>query len=104
MEQDSPESLVDMRVIWLSREEELLREIKGFVFALRRAGAHLTFLDKDSSPAIDIRSLIEKSPEPVSLIVHPEPWIAALPRGLAEVPIPTVGFQCDVYAYTHRRI
>src|SRR5262249_31343533 len=90
--------------IWLSREDELLREIKGFARALQRAGAHLTYLSPDSSPAVDIRVLIEKSPGPVELIVHPEPWIASLPRGLTEIPIPTVGFQCDVYAYTHRRM
>lgn len=93
-----------MHVLWLSRENELIRELKGFARALQRAGAVLHLLDADVPPAIDLCTLIERIPERISLIIHPEPFVAVLPRGLAEVPVPTVGFQCDVYAYTHRRL
>lgn len=93
-----------MNVLWLSSENELIRELKGFARALERAGAHLHFLDAQTPPAIDVRKLLERIPGQPALIVHPEPFTPALPRGLAEIPIPTVGFQCDVYAYTHRRL
>jgi hypothetical protein len=93
-----------MHVLWLSREDEFMREIKGLALALQRAGHTLTCLALDTPPDIHINLLIEKCPEAPSLIVHPEPWVAVLPRGLKDVPIPTVGFQCDVYAYTHRRL
>jgi hypothetical protein len=93
-----------MHVLWLSRKDEFMREIKGFAQALERAGASLVCLEADTPADVEIYRLIEKCSEPPSLIVHPEPWVAALPRGLTEVSIPTVGFQCDVYAYTHRRL
>lgn len=93
-----------MHVLWLSREDEFLREIKGLTLALRRAGYRLTCLEPDTRPDIHIRDLIKKCPEAPSLIVHPEPWVPVLPRGLTEVAIPTVGIQCDVYAFTHRRL
>lgn len=93
-----------MHVLWLSRENELIRELKGFARALQRAGAVLHFLHADTPPAVDIRALVERIPQQVSLIVHPEPFTVILPRGLADVAVPTLGFQCDVYAYTHRRL
>jgi glycosyl transferase family 1 len=93
-----------MHVLWLSREDEFLREIKGLTLAFRRAGYSLTCLEPDTRPDVDIGDLIKKCPEAPSLIVHPEPWVPVLPRGLTEVAIPTVGIQCDVYAFTHRRL
>lgn len=93
-----------MHVIWLSREDEFMREIKGLALALRRAGYSLTCLEPDTPPDIHISDLIKRCPEAPSLIVHPEPWVPILPRGLTEVAIPTVGIQCDVYAFTHRRL
>lgn len=93
-----------MHVLWLSGQSDLIREIKGFARAFQRAGATLVFPDSAMPPDVDIRRLIDLCPEPPSLIVHPEPFLAILPRGLTEVTIPTVGFQCDVYAYTHRRL
>lgn len=93
-----------MHVLWLSREDEFMREIKGLALALQRAGYGLTCLEPDTDPDVHIKDLIEKCPENPSLIVHPEPWVPVLPRGLTEVAIPTVGIQCDVYAFTHRRL
>ena len=93
-----------MHVLWLSREDEFMREIKGLALALQRAGYSLTCLEPDTRPDVHIDDLIGKCPEAPSLIVHPEPWVAVLPRGLTEVAIPTVGIQCDVYAFTHRRL
>jgi hypothetical protein len=93
-----------IHVLWLSREDEFMREIKGLALALQRAGYSLTCLEPDTRPDVHINDLIEKCPEAPSLIVHPEPWVPVLPRGLTEVAIPTVGIQCDVYAFTHRRL
>ena len=93
-----------MHVLWLSREDELMREIKGLAVALQRVGYSLTCLEPDTRPDVHINDLIKKCPETPSLIVHPEPWVPILPRGLTEVAIPTVGIQCDVYAFTHRRL
>lgn len=81
-----------------------MREIKGLALALQRVGYSLTCLEPDTRPDIHVNDLIKKCPEPPSLIVHPEPWVPVLPRGLTEVAIPTVGIQCDVYAFTHRRL
>ena len=93
-----------MHVLWLSREDEFMREIKGLAVALQRVGYGLTCLEPGTHPDVHIDDLIKKCPEMPFLIVHPEPWVPILPRGLTEVRIPTVGFQCDVYAFTHRRL
>lgn len=97
-------SIKGMHVLWLSREDELMREIKGLAVALQRVGYSLTCLDANTPPDIHISALIKKCPEAPSLIIHPEPWVPILPRGLTEVSVPTVGIQCDVYAFTHRRL
>jgi hypothetical protein len=93
-----------MNVLWLGRKDELYREFNSYVTALKRAGANPILLDPDAPPDVDIRRLVEKCPEAPALVIHPEPFTAVLPRGLEEVEIPTVGFQVDVYAYTHRRL
>ena len=93
-----------MHVLWLSREDEFMREIKGLAAALQRVGYSLTCLEPNTVPDVHINDLIKRCPEEPSLIVHPEPWVPILPRGLTEVAIPTVGIQCDVYAFTHRRL
>lgn len=93
-----------MHVLWLSPANQLVREIKRFANAFERAGATLILPEPQMSPDFDIRRLLEKCPERPALIVHPEPYVALLPRGLTEVDIPTVGFHIDVYAYTHRRL
>jgi glycosyltransferase involved in cell wall biosynthesis len=92
-----------MQLLWLSCEDELIRELKGFARAFERAGCRLQFLGADDPPDIDLNLLMRRAGGKIDLIVHPEPFRAVLPRGLTEMRIPSVGFQCDVYAYTHRR-
>ena len=92
-----------MHILWLSVREDLWKEIKGFADAFQRCGAQIVFVEPGTPQNVDIQELIAKCGERPKLIVHPEPYWPILPRGLAEVDIPTVGFQTDVYAYTRRR-
>ena len=92
-----------MHILWLSLKEDLWKEIKGFAGAFQRSGAQIVFVEPGTPRNVDVRRLIDKCAERPKLIVHPEPYWPILPRGLTEVDIPTVGFQTDVYAYTHRR-
>lgn len=93
-----------MTILILCREQDLEREIAGYVEALRRRGVTLLFIPPASPINADISLLIQACPERPSLILHPESGFPCLPASLVQTQIATACFQIDTYAYPRRRL
>jgi Glycosyl transferases group 1 len=93
-----------MNVLFLCLEGNAVREIAGYVNALRRRSIGVQFVPGGTAPNVDLTALIARCPERPSLIFHPDADFPIMPRGLNRVAIPTALLQADPYAYTHRRL
>jgi len=93
-----------MTILFLCREQDLLREPLGYVRAFRRRGIQTAFAADGCSVNDHIDRLLERLREKPALIIQPETDFPLCPRGLTETEIPTACFYHDPYAYLHRRI
>jgi hypothetical protein len=93
-----------MTILVLCLEGNAVREIAGYVNALRRRGVTVQFVPEGTALNVDLFQLVERCPECPSLIFHPDSGFPIMPYGLDRIPIPTALLQADPYAYTHRRL
>ena len=91
-------------ILFLCTDDDLWHRPSSYAQAFRRRGVPVACLRKGFPANCDLEECLRLCPERPSLILHPEGVSPCLPRGLAEVNIPTVCFQVDTYAYTRRRI
>jgi hypothetical protein len=95
-----------MNILYLCRESDSLdhKEPGLFARAFRRCGVHIV-CPADKFPVNgSIQDLLDQCQQTPNMIVWVESTRALLPEGLEKVNIPTISFQSDTYAYTHRRI
>jgi hypothetical protein len=95
-----------MNILYLCRESDSSdhKEPGLFARAFRRCGVHIV-CPPDKFPVNgSIQDLLDQCEQVPNLIVWVESTRALLPEGLEKVNIPTISFQSDTYAYTHRRI
>jgi len=93
-----------MLILSLCREENHWKLIPGYVSAFRRRGIEFFCADDSISPNASLDEFLKSCPRRPTWIFHFECNRAILPEGLARSEIPTVYFDVDTYAYTHRRI
>jgi len=92
-----------MLVLCLCREKYHWTVIPGYAAAFRRRG--FEFLCADDLPFdAPLEGFLRLCPQPPSLILHFESGRPVLPLGLERSEVPTVCFQIDTHAYTHRRV
>ena len=93
-----------MTILFLCREDNLVREIRGYARAFRRRGVHVNCVPPGFPLDGDLRPLLDRCPQSPSLIFHPDSDFMLLPWGLTRVEIPTLYLQADAYAFMHVRL
>jgi hypothetical protein len=78
--------------------------IPGYAAAFRRRGIEFFCTEETLPLDSQLEDILRLCPEPPSWIFHFESGLPLLPQGLEKSEIPTVCFQADTHAYTHKRI
>ena len=91
-------------ILCLCREEHHWKLIPGYAAAFRARGVEFVCVGEELSLDDPLETILRACPEPPSAIFHFESVWPLLPQGLLQSEIPTVCFQADTYAFTHRRI
>jgi hypothetical protein len=78
--------------------------IPGYAAAFRRQGIEFFCAGDDVPPDAQLEDFLRLCPERPSCVLHFESGHPVLPLGLERSEIPTVCFQVDTHAFTHRRI
>jgi hypothetical protein len=92
-----------MAVVCLCRERYHWLLIPGYAAAFRRRGIEF-FCANDVPFDTELEEILRQCPERPSYVLHFESGRPILPLGLERSEIPTVCFQVDTHAFTHRRI
>jgi hypothetical protein len=93
-----------MVILSLSREEHDWKLIPGYAAALDRRGIQFVCPEEPIVPDASLESFLRACPQTPTWIFHFECNRPILPEGLLHSEIPTVYFDVDTYAYTHRRM
>ncbi len=93
-----------MDALLLSRYNELPYYDWGYLHAFAQRGVRLMYVPEELPSGASLPEILARCPARPSLIIGTEWGAFPLPDGLTEVDIPTLTFQQDVFAYTHRRI
>jgi hypothetical protein len=93
-----------MLILCLCNESNHWKLLPGYAAAFRRRGIEF-FCIQDTLPLdIPLEEILNLCPRRPTWIFHFESNLPLLPQGLEGSPIPTVCFQVDTYAFTHKRI
>lgn len=93
-----------MDALLLSRYSELPYYDWGYLHAFAQRGVRLLYVPEQIPSNASLAEILAACPSKPSLIIGTEWGGFPLPDGLTEVDIPTLTFQQDVFAFTHRRI
>jgi hypothetical protein len=93
-----------MVILSLCREEHHWKLIPGYAAALGRRGIQFVCPEEPIVPNAPLESFLRACPQAPTWIFHFECNRPILPEGLLHSEIPTVYFDVDTYAYTHRRM
>lgn len=93
-----------MLILSLCREEDHSKLIPGYAEAFRRRGIEFFCPDETILPNAPLDEFLRGCPQSPDWIFHFECRRPILPEGILKSQIPTVYFDVDTFAYTHRRI
>lgn len=93
-----------MDALLLSRYNELPYYDWGYLHGFAQRGVNLMYVPQELPKESSMREILVACPRKPSLIIGTEWGAFPLPDGLTEIDIPTLTFQQDVFAFTHRRI
>lgn len=91
-------------ILCLCGERYHWKLIPGYVSAFRRRGVDFFFAPEMLPLDVPLNEVLKLCPRPPDWIFHFESGLPLLPQGIEESEIPTVCFQVDTYAFTHKRI
>jgi hypothetical protein len=97
-------TFLKMLILSLCQEENHWKLIPGYAAAFRRRGIEFFCPDESILPNAPLSEFLRACRVPPTWIVHFECNRPILPDGIVRSEIPTVYFDVDTYAYTHRRI
>ena len=93
-----------MDVLLLNRFSELPYYDWGYLHGFAHHGIRLMYVPEQISDQATLPEILSTCPARPSLIIGTEWGGFPLPEGLTDVDIPTLTFQQDTFAFTHRRI